>query len=294
MKNLKRVLAILLIVLMAAGTFPTLGVEAAEAKIITDKYTIYKGEGIYPVAFKLKIKAKKGYNVYYTTNDKPSTKRVIKSGKSKSITINKLTILKVYAAKKSKKMTNAKLKKYMNKGKFKKYSYSISDYPAFADAFTGVKKAAINAVVQNRLEYMGDGVRLLTAIPVFSKQFISADGKTTEYFARFEMYGLAIEKGRYVVKNGGKEVVKITLDRDGSDYKVSDIRFNTDGQDSADDLKDMCKGHKNLALELEKSASSEYANLKKVIEDLNTYNKKNQITDITAIKFTDGLAVCIE
>ena len=294
MKAFKKLLAVLMVVLIVVSAFPAADVEAAAKKITTDKYIIYKSAGVYSSSFKLKIKAKKGYNVYYTTNDKPTMKNVIKSGKNKSITINGLTILKVYAVKQSKKMTTSKLKKYFNKGKFTSYSYSSSDYPAFSESFTGVKKVVIDAVVQNRMEFMGDGVKLLIAVPVFSKQFISADGKTTEYFGRFEMFGLNVEKGRYIVKNGGTELVKITLEKSGTEYTATDIRFNIDGEDSEADLQDMCKGHRNLASEMSKAGSSEYQNLKEVVEALKTYNTKNQITDITAIKFTDGLAVCVE
>ena len=293
MKHFKRVIALLLVLLMTLTIAPAFETEAAGAKVTTDKYIIYKEAGIYPAAFKLKIKAKKGYNVYYTTNDKATTKNVIKSGKSKSILIEKFTNVKVYAVKKSKKMTNAKLKKYLKKGKFESYSYSISDFPAFSDAFTDIKKVTIDAVVKNRLEYMGEGVRILIAVPVFSKQYAHTDG-SIDYFARYEMYGLAIEKGRYIVKNGGTELVKMELSKSDNEYKVDSIRFNIDGEKSEEDLKDMCKEYKNLASEMIKSASNEYANLKAVIEGLKTYNKKNQITDITAIKFTDGLTVCIE
>ena len=295
MKHLKRITALLLAVFLLAALIPTASIEAAGKKVDTTEYTLSKAPGVYTESFKVKLKAKAGYNVYYAVNGKLSTKKVVKSGKSKSISINKFTTLKVYAVSKSKTLTKAKLQKYYDKGKFTAYSYAISDYPEFSEAFSGIEKATLERVINDRLELMSSGVKILIAVPTYSRQFIKSDS-SVEYFAAYDMYGLTVEKGRYIVKNGGEEIVKMSLTRSGNDFKVKDCRYNVNGEKAESDLKDMCKDYKQfkLAEELAKAGSNDYANLKKTISALKTYNSKNKILDITAIKFTDGLTVCIE
>jgi len=98
-------------------------VKAASKK--TKAYILSKGAGTYRKKVKVRIKARKGYKVYYSINGKFSTKKLIKSGKSKKITIKKTTKLYIYAVKKSKKITAPKLKKKATRKKAHTYVYKI-------------------------------------------------------------------------------------------------------------------------------------------------------------------------
>ena len=82
----------------------------ATNKIKNKKYTISKQTGTYSTPIKIKIKAKKGYKIYYSLNGKFKAKKVIKSKKKKTITISSTKTLQIYAVKSSKKVTNKKLK----------------------------------------------------------------------------------------------------------------------------------------------------------------------------------------
>lgn len=77
----------------------------------TKYYTISKKAGTYRTAIKVKVKVKKGYQVFYKTSGKFKKNKVIKSGKSKTFKIKKTTTLSLCAIKKSKKVTNRKLNK---------------------------------------------------------------------------------------------------------------------------------------------------------------------------------------
>ena len=98
-------------------------VKAAGKK--TKAYVLSKAAGTYKKAIKVKIKARKGYKVYYSTNGKFSKKKMIRSGKSKKVSIKKTTKLYIYAVKKSKKITAKKLKKKSTRKKSHKYLYTI-------------------------------------------------------------------------------------------------------------------------------------------------------------------------
>lgn len=128
MQQAKKLLAkiMVLALMLAYIPAPVANVNAAN-NISTKKYTISKKTGTYSDAFKLTIKAKKGYNVYYTTGSNLTTKKVIKSGKKKTLTIKKTTTLKVYAVKKSASVTAKKLKSNSVKNKTKSYVYTISN-----------------------------------------------------------------------------------------------------------------------------------------------------------------------
>ncbi|MCM1156721.1 MAG: hypothetical protein NC392_15305, partial [Roseburia sp.] len=88
-------------------------------------YSVSKKAGTYSSAIKVKIKAKKGYKVYYTTSGKFQAKKVISSGKTKTISMKKTTTLFVYAVKKSVKVNAKKLKKITKQKKYVKYRYVI-------------------------------------------------------------------------------------------------------------------------------------------------------------------------
>lgn len=103
--------------------------EAKESMKNTKYYTISQKAGTYTAAIKVKVKVKKGYRVYYKTSGKFKKTKVIQSGKSKTFTIRKTTLLSLCAVKKSKKVTNRKLNQGFKKNKsayYGKYKYIIS------------------------------------------------------------------------------------------------------------------------------------------------------------------------
>ncbi|MCR4842255.1 MAG: hypothetical protein K5840_03210 [Eubacterium sp.] len=97
-----------------------------QAKVNKKGYTLSKKAGTYTGSVKVKIKAKKGYKVYWSYSKKGfKTKNVVKSGKTKKLTIKKTKTLYVYAVKKSVKLTAKKLKKKAKKN-CAKYKYTIT------------------------------------------------------------------------------------------------------------------------------------------------------------------------
>lgn len=90
-------------------------------------YSNSKSAWTYNESLNAKLKVKKGYKLYYTTNGKFKAKKVVKSGKSKTIKISKTTTLSVYAIKNNKKIIVKKINKIAKKkGKgFAKYKYII-------------------------------------------------------------------------------------------------------------------------------------------------------------------------
>lgn len=119
-KNRKRIAGILICALL----FSCLPMNRVDAKATLKGYTISKTSGTYVNRVTVKVKAKKGYTVYYTTGKKLSKNKKIKEKKTKTFTITKTTSLKIYAVKKTKKMTAKKLKAVKAK-KMKKYQYRI-------------------------------------------------------------------------------------------------------------------------------------------------------------------------
>ncbi len=93
--------------------------SAKSGKIVTKRYTISKKAGTYAKALWIKLKAKKGYKVYYTTSGKFRKKAVANSGKSVRIRLKKSTKLRVYAVKKSARLSARK----MNGSSRKRYKY---------------------------------------------------------------------------------------------------------------------------------------------------------------------------
>lgn len=94
----------------------------SEAKNKTTGFTISKAAGTYTGKVSVKVKAKKGYTVYYTTGKKLTSGKKIKSKKTKTFTFTKTKTLRVYAVKK--KLSKKKLKKISTK-KMKSYQYKI-------------------------------------------------------------------------------------------------------------------------------------------------------------------------
>lgn len=127
MKHAKKLLAKLMVLTLILAYIPTpsASVSAASSKVTTKMYTLSQKAGTYSDTVKLTITAKKGYKVYYSTSSNLDTKKVVKSGKSKTITIKKTTTLKIYAVKKSTIITKKKLKTSAVKKKTKSYKYVI-------------------------------------------------------------------------------------------------------------------------------------------------------------------------
>ncbi|SDB32766.1 carbohydrate-binding domain-containing protein [Eubacterium oxidoreducens] len=135
MKNVRKLFALALAVVVVAGFTPMMNTQAATGKVNTTKYTISKKAGTYKDKVTIKIKAKKGYKIYYTTGSKKlTTKKVIKSGKTKKLTFTKTTKLKIYAVKSSKKVTNRKLKTTKVKKATKTYKYTIKKSSSTTDS----------------------------------------------------------------------------------------------------------------------------------------------------------------
>ncbi len=125
---LKRTLAIVcagaLALSLARGA--DISTQAATTKVVTKKYTISKKAGTYNKSVNVKVKAKKGYKVYYAKqNAALSKKNVIKSKKVKSFTFKKTTKLKIFAVKSSKKVTAKYLKSKKVQKNTKTYKYTI-------------------------------------------------------------------------------------------------------------------------------------------------------------------------
>ncbi len=121
-ESVKKKAAVLTVLVLVAGSIPVQTTVTSEAA--TKAYTISKGTGIYKTAIQTRIKVKKGYKVYYTTNGTFTTKKVIKSGKTKTFTVKKSTNLEVIAVKKTAKATKKKLNKTW-KSKIKTYEITI-------------------------------------------------------------------------------------------------------------------------------------------------------------------------
>lgn len=86
-RNAKKLIANIMIMALVLAYIPAPAaqVNAASNKVSTKMYTISKKAGTYSATFKITIKAKKGYKVYYTTGSNLSVKKVIKSGKKKTL-----------------------------------------------------------------------------------------------------------------------------------------------------------------------------------------------------------------
>ena len=289
MKRIKTFIGMLIVALMVSAVIYTTDVYAAGSKVTTKQYTISKKPGVYNEEFIVKIKAVKGYNVYYTTSDKTSVKKVVKSGKSKSISISKFTVLKVYAAKNTVKITNKKLKNYYDHSSFKSYTYAISRFPSFADVYGKgtIKQAISEATANERREfYADDTIPLFLSVPMYYEEFKNSDG-TIDVFGKFYLCGLKVDGNKYVVSSLGIEVGKVTLKKNDNGYDVISIVWPTDGASNDTSLAAICKDHSGLADKLTKSAQKVSEQKNGLIKGLKTYNKNNGIKDITKIKFVD-------
>lgn len=124
MRTTKKIIACILSCSLLFYTSSPSYTEAKSNTVIKKAYTISKKAGKYNNSVKLKLKTKKGYTVYYSTGKKLSLSKKVTSSKSKTFTFKKTTTLKVYAVKKSKKLTAAKLKEVKSSA-VAKYKYTI-------------------------------------------------------------------------------------------------------------------------------------------------------------------------
>ncbi|SDB23833.1 hypothetical protein [Eubacterium oxidoreducens] len=134
MKSTKKLLALALAAAVVVSVAPQVSAQAATVK--AKGYTISKKAGTYNKTITIKLKAKKGYKVYYTTGSTLKTGKVVKSTKTKTITIKKTTKLKVYAVKSSTKITNKKLKTKKVKKATKTYIYTIKKTSSSSNSST--------------------------------------------------------------------------------------------------------------------------------------------------------------
>lgn len=109
-------------ILSGGAVTPT--ASAKSTKVVKKGYTISKKAGKYSGSVKVKVKAKKGYTVYYTTTGKLKKSHRIKASKSKTFTFKQTKTLRIYVVKASKKMTAKKLRK-VKKSAMAKYKYTI-------------------------------------------------------------------------------------------------------------------------------------------------------------------------
>ncbi|MCR4717530.1 MAG: hypothetical protein K5656_10140 [Lachnospiraceae bacterium] len=125
MGKLKRIMALIMAAAVVLSYQPTF--SNAAAKVSKKGYTISKTPGTYSDTVSVKITAKKGYKVYYSLNGTLTVSKIIKSKKSKTLTIATTKVLTVYAVKSNKKVTKKLLKKSSTLKKAATYQYIIAD-----------------------------------------------------------------------------------------------------------------------------------------------------------------------
>ena len=147
MGKTKKTIAIALtgaMVITGAATMTSTTDVKAATTVNKKGYTLSKKAGTYKKTVKVKIKAKKGYKVYYTTNGKFQLKKIVKSGKTKTVTISSTKTLSIYCVKKSAKVTAKTLKKTAKK-KAQKYKYTIKKATQSTDSGSTTDTSAGNS-----------------------------------------------------------------------------------------------------------------------------------------------------
>lgn len=157
---------------------PSTGMVASaksSSKVSTKWYTISKKPGTYQKKVTLKITAKKGFQVYYTTNGKFRLKKKLNGGKSTRITISKTTKLSVYAIRKGKKITAKQLnsKKTKKKTSYKNYYYKFA-----ASTSASVTAATASAAPDTAASPTASAVPNNTASPSASADTSAAPNNT--------------------------------------------------------------------------------------------------------------------
>ena len=157
---------------------PSTGMMASaksSSSVSTKWYTISKKPGTYQKKVTLKVTAKKGFQVYYTTNGKFRLKKKLNSGKSTRITISKTTKLSVYAVRKSKKITAKQLN---SKNTKKKTSYKNYYYKIAASTSDSVTSATASAAPGTTASPTASAVPNNTARPSASADTSAAPNNT--------------------------------------------------------------------------------------------------------------------
>lgn len=118
-----------------------------KSNVSTKWYTISKKPGTYQKKVTLKVTAKKGSQIYYTTNGTFRLKKKLSGGKSKKITITKTTKLSLYALRKGTKVTAKQLKnkKLKKNSAYASYTYKITSGSSQASAIPKAS-AAVNSI----------------------------------------------------------------------------------------------------------------------------------------------------
>lgn len=129
MKKIRKTVVCVLVLALICAYTPYYPCEKeqvhAATKVKKKGYTLNKKSGTYDDKVTVKMKVKKGYKVYYSTNGTFNKKMIVKSGKTKIFRFTSTTKLFLYTTKKSKKITNKKLKKKSTKKMADRFVYKI-------------------------------------------------------------------------------------------------------------------------------------------------------------------------
>ena len=216
--------------------------SAKSAAVVKKGYTITKKAGKYTKSVTVKVKAKKGYTVYYTTGKNLSVKKKIKAKKTKSFTFKSTKTLKIYAVKASKKVTKKTLKK-VKKSSIAKYKYTIvkktkaTATPAAtagqnsttATAAPTAGTTAVPTVTPGGSQYVGDDAAADYVAPARTTYTaedtdVSSDG-TTEITMASKATGSKVTKENYEISKKNK----LTITAPGTYTIHSEEGAATDG-----------------------------------------------------------------
>lgn len=216
--------------------------SAKSAAVVKKGYTISKKAGKYTKSVTVKVKAKKGYTVYYTTGKNLSVKKKIKAKKTKSFTFKSTKTLKIYAVKASKKVTKKTLKK-VKKSSIAKYKYTIvkktkaTATPAAtagqnsttATAAPTAGTTAVPTVTPGGSQYVGDDAAADYVAPARTTYTaedtdVSSDG-TTEITMASKATGSKVPKENYEISKKNK----LTITAPGTYTIHSEEGATTDG-----------------------------------------------------------------
>lgn len=216
--------------------------SAKSAAVVKKGYTISKKAGKYTKSVTVKVKAKKGYTVYYTTGKNLSVKKKIKAKKTKSFTFKSTKTLKIYAVKASKKVTKKTLKK-VKKSSIAKYKYTIvkkttatatptataGQNSTTATAAPTAGTTAVPTVTPGGSQYVGDDAAADYVAPARTTYTaedtdVSSEG-TTEITMASEATGSKVTKENYEISKKNK----LTITAPGTYTIHSEEGATTDG-----------------------------------------------------------------
>lgn len=211
-------------------------------------YTLSKAAGTYQNSVKIKITAKKGYQVYYSLNGTLTLKKVIKNGKSKTITINKTKTLSIYAVKSSKKIKKTTLRTNLVKQHTQTYRYTIQNTAA-----TASPTASAEAEVQTATpSASAEATATATSPSVSSDTTEVSTGQVIDLSSTDGKKISASDTG-YTYKKSKKNKIQIlapgtyTITGNGGTYDgliIVDFgeKYDTDGDDKDDTSYETSKG----------------------------------------------------